>query len=337
MPLEGSFQFVRIPVDANEPIEVLTANKAGGLTDDALVKHAKQYFFAQTGAQQRAAALENASPAERKALAQQVRQQLASSPNVAERLTPLDDDAVLDLIHRNQSQPACDIAALTVPTAGNYFQAVSMYSADNAKAYGMARNERATALMTACGHAGDGVFGDVFVGRAADNEATDVWERMDFTVADADPRAAWCKVARGTGGGGGAGTAAAASLSNLVSQQQGMRISDGGAAGQGDDLYGYNGALPVQETWGTWTQTDDEVELKFALTPGTKAKYCKVAFSRNALKVTVSGTVLLQGTTFDPIELDESTFTLQDEGPTGRELCITIGKSDRRKWSHVVS
>jgi len=98
-----------------------------------------------------------------------------------------------------------------------------------------------------------------------------------------------------------------------------------------------NGAPPVQEPWGTWTQTDDEVELKFAVAAGTKAKYCKVAFARTCLKVMVAGQVLLQGTTFDPVATDECTYTLQDEGSTGRELCVTLGKTETgRTWAFVV-
>uniref|UniRef100_A0A7S3L4D1 CS domain-containing protein n=1 Tax=Amphora coffeiformis TaxID=265554 RepID=A0A7S3L4D1_9STRA len=346
MPLSGTFEFVKIPANASEPIESHKADKAGGLSDDALVKFAKNYFFETTGAKKRARVLENASAAERQVLAAQVRTQLASSGSggdnknstMISRLNEMDDDTVLDMIYRNQSQPSCDISALTVPTAGNNFKAVSMYSADSAKEHGLPRNERATALMVSCGHAAPdgGMYGDVFVGRAADNEATDIWERVDFTVADADPKAAWCETARSSGGGGGSGAAAASSLSNLVQQQQGMKITDGAALHNNNDTtYGYNGAPPVRESWGTWSQTDDEVELKLAVAAGTKAKYCKVNFSRTALKVTVAGNVLLQGTLFDPIALDESTFTLQDEGPTGRELAITLGKSDPRKWSFI--
>ena len=349
MALSGSFTFVKIPATASEPIESHTADKAGGLNDDALVKFAKNYFFEITGAKKRAQVLEEASADERQALAAQVRTQLASSSSssggdsdntMKDRLAQMDNDTVLDMIYRNQSQPSCDISALTVPTSCNNYKAVSMYSADHAKEHGMPRNDRATALMVSCGHAAPdgGIYGDVFVGRAADNEATDIWERVDFTVADADPKAAWCALARSPGGGGGSGAAAASSLSNLVQQQQGMKITDGAAlhnSNNSDTTYGYNGATPVREVWGTWSQTDDEVELKLAVAAGTKAKYCKVNFSRTALKVTVSGNVLLQGTLFDAIALDESTFTLQDEGPTGRELTITLGKTDPRKWSFI--
>ena len=79
MALSGSFTFVKIPATASEPIESHTADKAGGLNDDALVKFAKNYFFEITGAKKRAQVLEEASADERQALAAQVRTQLASS------------------------------------------------------------------------------------------------------------------------------------------------------------------------------------------------------------------------------------------------------------------
>jgi len=336
MPLSGTFQYVLIPADESKPIEILTANKAGGLSDDALVQSAKQYFHELTGAKERSERLSKAGPAERKALASQIRQQLADMS----QLEQMDDDTVLDRIYQSQAQPSCDIMALTIPCSGNNYRAVSMYAADNAQPHGLSNNKRATALMTACGHAAvsGGVFGDVFVGRARDDENADIWERVDFTIEDTDPSAAWCKEARSPGGGGGSGKGAASSLSGLVAQQQqgqNLQVIDSGGQ-QATMLYGYNGAPPVQESWGSWTQTDDEVELKFAVAPGTKAKYCKVSFQRTALKVAVAGQTLLQGTAFDPIATEESTFTLQDEGPTGRELCVTIGKTEPRTWSYVV-
>jgi hypothetical protein len=345
MSLSGSFQYVLIPADASQPIKICSADKSGGLENDLLVKHAKNFFHDLTGSRARAQKMEEAGPEERKALADQIRLQLDSSPDLTDRLKNMDDKSVLDMVYKSQAQPSCDIMALTVPCAGNNFKAVSMYSADSAKQHGLPQNGRATALMTACGHAAvdGGVYGDAFVGRALDNENTDVWARIDFLPADADPGADWCRAARGQGGGGGSGTKAASSLSNLVTQQQfamqgnGNKVQaiDGMPGSETNSLFGLNGAPPVQETWGTWTQTDTEVELKFPVSSGTKSKYCKLNFGRLRLKVTVAGQVLLQGAVFDPIPPDECTFTLQDEG-IGRELCVTLYKTEPRTWSYIV-
>ena len=123
---KGSFQFLLIPADTTRPLEPQTADKAGGLTDDALVKHAKEYFHQLTGAKQRSEAMSKASPAERKALAQQIRNQMSQAGSGGtSRLEELDDEAVLAMVYRNQVNPSCDIMAMTVPVQNNSFQAVS--------------------------------------------------------------------------------------------------------------------------------------------------------------------------------------------------------------------
>ena len=57
---------------------------------------------------------------------------------------------------------------------------------------------------------------------------------------------------------------------------------------------------------------------------------------------------ILEGTTYDPIAIDECTYTLQDmennersgsneSQPQQRELCITIGKVEvGRTWMYIV-
>lgn len=328
-----TFEYVRIPANDASPIVSLHAETKGGLTDDELVKQAKQYFYDHSGAKFRVEQFEKATPDQRKALATQVRQQIMSNEP---QLSQLSDDTVLELMFQSQLRPACDIVALTIPMPGNQYQAVSMYTADTAtyqeNAASLPLNQRAVALITACGHGAREIRGDVFVGRAVDNEQSDEWKRIDFTVADADPSAAWCETARRPGGGGGSGSSSASSLHHLVNQSRTQVISPDAPA----QLLGMNGASPVVEEWGSWTQTDEDVEIKFVVADSVKAKDCKVTFGRTLLKVVVNGGTLLEGTLFDPTEADEGTFTLQDTA-AGRELCITLVKADtNRTWSMVV-
>jgi len=219
-----------------------------------------------------------------------------------------------------QAAPSCEIMAVTVPTKGNQYHAVSMYASDVSQ--NLPLNPRATALMQACGHApppaegkAPGVYGDVFVGRCEDNEQGDVWQRVDMAVSEVqDPEnAAWCAVASSPGGGGGSG-AAAASLSGVMQQT----ISSSGASNC------------------TWEQTDDMVEIKCQVASGTKAKYVKISFGMTSLKVMVAGQTLLQGTTGGAVNVDESTYTLQDSGD-GRELCVLLAKNQPGVvWPHAV-
>jgi hypothetical protein len=121
-------------------------------------------------------------------------------------------------------------------------------------------------------------------------------------------------------------------LNNLVNQSQTQLL----APNAPPPLLGMNGAPPVIEEWGSWTQTDEDVEIKFMVAEHVKAKDCKITFGRNTLKVVVNDDTLLQGTLFDPTEADEGTFTIQNTA-AGRELCITLVKAvTDRTWSMVV-
>lgn len=205
-------------------------------------------------------------------------------------------------------------------------------------------NVRATQLAASCGHVSTRIYGDAFVGRAIDDESTDVWERLDFIASDADPSSDWCRVAAGTGGGGGSGSASSnpASLSSLVGSAMGSNtaVIDGtspAATASADNMFGMNGAS-VAEPWGSWTQNRDEVELKFALEdPNTPSKQVKVNFARNRLKVTVADQPLLEGKLFDIVSVDDCTYTLQTTKDGLRELCVTLSKAQEgRTWTWAV-
>jgi hypothetical protein len=199
-----------------------------------------------------------------------------------------------------------------------------MYAADEWSK--LAFNPRATALMQACGHAAPavegkkpGIYGDAFVGRCYDNEESDEWQRVNLEVSEVlDPLTAeWCVIARTQGGGGGSAAAAAASLSGVMTQAM-------GSSSQSNNV--------------TWSQTDDDVELKFQVAAGTKAKYVKVNFAMNSLKVTVAGQTLIRGMTGGTVAVDDSTFTIQDaQDGDGRELCVILSKlTPGTIWPHAV-
>lgn len=296
--LNSSFIFVRIPASIEEPVEELTASKDGGLEHDELVKHAKEFFRVQAGA---------------------------------------------DYL-------SCDIVAVSIPLPTNDYKAVSLYSNNYDNMEDLPENPRATDLVTACGHSlQKSMRGDVFVGRAHDNEAME-WERVDFLPSEADAKADWCFRTRSSGGGGGHG-GNVSSLSNLVQKQLSVAAGQGKAppqiVGGGADatnsakLYGMDGAPAVAEVWGYWTQSAEEVELKLTVDAGTKAKDCKIIFKRQSLKISVLETVRLEGTLFGTIVPDDCTYTIENvNGGDGdvRELCITLTKAEEGStWSWVSS
>jgi hypothetical protein len=319
--LSGTYKYVFIPANEEAPMEQREGDKSGGLQKDSLVQTAKDFFFHQSGGAARAEALERAPPQEQQAIAQKMRAQiLAENPNAASQLSQMNDEALLELVRSTQASPSCEIIAVTIPTRGNNFHSVSMYASDNWASLPI--NPRATALMQACGHAPPategkppGVYGDVFVGRCQDDEESDIWQRIDLNVSELNDPATqdWCAVARSKGGGGGSG-AAAASLGGIMQQT----VNSSGVS----DC--------------TWSQTEDEVEVKFAVASGTKPKYVKVNFAMNSLKVTVAGQTLLNGKTGGAVNVDESTYTLQDAGDK-RELCVLLAKNTSGvSWPYAV-
>jgi hypothetical protein len=230
--------------------------------------------------------------------------------------------------------PSCDIMALTIPMEGNGFQAVSLYASDTG--VDSTVNERATKLVTACGHnLPDKIRGDVFVGRAEDNEVADVWERRDFTVEDADPTADWCRTARSAGGGGGHGTSGASSLSGILQQQfskNATAVQHATPVSQG--MYGMNGTAAVEEPWGgKWTQHQEEVELKVTVPSNVKPK---IVFKRNQLLI-VFGNKEIKGDLFGAIVPDECTYTIEAMGDDQKEVCITLTKAEEgTTWSWLL-
>jgi hypothetical protein len=209
-----------------------------------------------------------------------------------------------------------------------------MYTADDARIQNLPHNPRATALLTACGHAipteaqqkpsiggppVGGIHGDAFVGRYHDNELEDIWERESMTLKDVDlltnngpvqSYPEWIETALKPGGGGSAN-----SLSNVQTIED-LKIG--------------------QEEKYSWSQNDEEVELRFPVDAGVKGKDCKVNFGRKSLKVTVGGEILLDATLGGDVDVEDSTFTIED-GKDGRELCVTLGKKESYTWRTVAT
>ena len=366
-----SFKYVLIPAVESEPITSYEASKEGGLTNDALSKNAKQYFLEQSGGHKRAEVLEKASDAEKKQIADKIRQQYTGQDATSQQVKGMDDEEIIRLLKIQESQSAsCEITCLTIPTKLNGHTAVSMYGDDHGRTKNRPFNQRATNLMLACGHAfpshnndqggsGDGkpngMYGDMFVGRAIDDEAGDVWERVDMTPEEVDGdlnKLQWCKIARKKGGGGGQGGAAASlskTLQNFQKQQGGGRKSNSSAAiANGEatekDNNGNEDDDDDEKTY-SWTQSNDEVELKFVVPKETKTKNVKIKFGNKSIKVSLTGIaceqeILCDGETWDQIDVEGSTFTLQDEPsaqPTGRELCVSLEKQNAgQTWNYAI-
>jgi hypothetical protein len=141
----------------------------------------------------------------------------------------------------------------------------------------------------------------------------------------------WIRIALKKGGGGGHGGSAASlsnTLSNIGKSNNGANLGTGALAtepgeNQGDGF--------------SWSQTDEEVEIKIKVAKNIKAKHVKVKFGKKSLKVTSAGQTLIDGETWAEFSMDDSTFTIQDDEESGgRELCITLGKKEMETWNYAV-
>lgn len=319
---KSSFKYVLIPADSTVPVENKTGDRSGGLANDELVRSAKDYFFESSGGAAKVSAWQKATPEQRHAVAQQWRK------HQKDQIINMTDDQIINYIQATQTSPSCEIMALTVPTRGNDYHAVSMYTSDHSSENEI-KNVRASQLLLDCGHRlpetesrpEAGIYGDVFVGRCYDNEQDEDegWKRLDFTDKDLDSNSDWIKIAKSTNGGGGSGTSNAASLSGTMNQMN-MNSST-----QNDESLGYK-----------WEQTEEEVEIRFTVAADVKAKAVQIKFQHSSLSVKVSGEVLAEGATGGAVIVDECTYTLQDDANNKRELCVILIKNDGRVWAHAV-
>ena len=168
-----SFKFVLVPDDLNDPVVERLGDGTRAVTD--FVDEIRPDLVKKSG--EPTAAL---------------REAIESGALSAEQMSQID---------LMQLSGSCDILACTVPTPTNEHTAVSMYH----NPHSTTPNDRATALAHACGHTAAEIRGDAFVSRIIDNEAADVWKRIDISADEVETTAEWVKASRLKNGGGGHG------------------------------------------------------------------------------------------------------------------------------------
>ena len=95
------FKYVFIPANDSKPIELREGDKSGGLNDDVLSKPAKRYFFENSDKGARSAALNDATPEQRRVLADQLREEVKAASTTspyASQMAALDDDALIGIM-----------------------------------------------------------------------------------------------------------------------------------------------------------------------------------------------------------------------------------------------
>ena len=229
-----------------------------------------------------------------------------------------------------------EITPLVCPTISNGYTGVSMYTDDKSRIRGTSvLNAAATRIARECGHGGVEIYGDAFVGRYVDNEREDVWVRVDFGIGDVED-GGWRRRACEPGGGGGGGGG--------EDGKQGQIMADAAGGGNvldlGDATVAKGKRSEDKETDSlTWNQTSDEVEIIYkGVPPSCRSSDVDVVFAREYLEVRVRG-----GRDYGRRKLggmvvkDECTWTIQDGGKGGRELCVTLAKREEGEmWGECV-
>jgi len=313
-----SFVCVRIPADEASAVEELRHSKSGGLEKDALRQLAEETFDndathgLDSSGQREAALAEMIKQGMSSERANEALDQLVSNKTAAGGAARLGNSV--------------EIVCVGLATAQNHYRGVSMYCDGNASFKpSLPVNKRATKLAQAAGHGDRIVYGDAFFGRAHDDESCE-WERVDFSLADTEPGAAWVREAAAHNTGRDMLKYSTSGSMQAYSQQMsggGSSSAEGGAA---------------QQEGSGWTQTSDEVEVRYRVPQGTTSKQLKVAFTRTTLHISRKDAVALDAVPdkmqqpggvalYDEVIAGDSTWCL-DAG----ELVVTLAKARATRW-----
>jgi hypothetical protein len=317
-----SFKYVCIPEDINVPLKQLSASKSGGLENDFLRKEAEQ-FFATAGAidksMQRAAVVEQL------------------------KAKGIDPAKISDVLNRGAGDgliASVEIITLSLPTVQNKFVSISLYCDANSayKAGGPVANVRATELVRACGHKSMVVMGTCFLGKALDDERLE-WSRLDMHVEECSIDSSWVQAsAKANVGKNLDGYSTSGALNATMQQQQ----QHSGPA-SGSKAVEPRGEF-TEEAKFSWSQTEDEVEIRMKIPEGLTTKQLSVLFAQTSVCVTKKNAGTGPGTEVpgldarfqqqDPqpqlhgrINVSESSWSVAEEHE-GRILTITLCKAN---------
>ncbi|XP_037116860.1 nudC domain-containing protein 2 [Syngnathus acus] len=74
-----------------------------------------------------------------------------------------------------------------------------------------------------------------------------------------------------------------------------------------------SGLVPCQTSWGSWSQTMEEVFIEVNVPPGTSAKEVKCHLGTRDIELNVKGIEIIKGKFFGATVSDEATWTLEDK------------------------
>lgn len=312
------FKCVFVPVDDSLPLKELSLSKEGGLEKDALRLLAEEHFSASGDAIDREAQISEAKA------------QLASSGV---------DPSSVDFSNMSRMGSSVEIVTVSVATPANGYNSVVLYCDANRSFKSLRSNVRATRLLQEAGHTEALIHGDCFFGRALDDERIE-WERLDFSIEDLNSDASWVRAAKAANAGKNLSAyTSTGALKMIQQQQQHQQNSNSQETGcvKGDE----------SQNEMSWSQTSDEVELRFNVPTSLTSKDIKVVIGAKKLAINVvnsdvtpippsferfvgNGIEL-----YNTVSVGDSTWSLMTEGKDKKVLCVTLSKAVNVTWPTV--
>lgn len=313
------FQYIFIPADISREIEQRSASKDGGLENDALRRSAEEHF------EENPEEIDHVS--EKRATADALVQQGVDASKISE---------IMETIGGKRIGSNVEIVTVAVANASNKFIGVSMYSDGHIAFKPKASiNKRASKLLRNCGHDTD-VKGDAFVGRAFDDEREE-WVRLDFLLSDLDDQESWISDTKAANTGRNMGAYRTSGAMKKI-------IQPGGGSDSEDTSM--QPEASVDNSYLSWNQTADEVEIRFELANDLSAKQLTVVISSTTVRISLKSDEPLAnvGSKFQAAEgaplfgrivKDDSSWSVSVEGNI-KVLCLTLIKADSSNWKSIL-
>ena len=250
-------------------------------------------------------------------LEQNAAQTLASS--IGDRENPL--TVTRESLAQVAQQASIETFDLVHATEANNHEAVKIYLDEVGMLKRLPLNSRATKLAEKAGYNPPPQFyGDVFLARVYETGRNGSIHRrpLPLALSEVSLDSPWLRDA---------------AMHNLEYQAQMDRITGRTSQNiQQPAIAGTEG--PKDEGCYSWTQTEEELEVKVELPLETNSKSIKVNFRANELQITCMDISLTLGL-FERVDVDGCTWTLESNG-TSKSLVATMEKQEPAYWPRII-
>jgi CS domain len=296
-----SISYVLLPADTSKPLQELTfpsplLEQGGVATSDPLAEHLRA-AFKQKGDRADLSLLQKGTT--------DLFLGSAGAP------TTVSDAALQEVA----AQGNVEVFALVHGCPSNDFTTVNIYLDEAGMLKRLPLNPRATNYAKVAGfNPPPQFYGDVFLGRV---QRKPFVRQLSFCVGeDTAMDAAWLRKAADA---------------NLEHQLAKNRLT--GRNERQPDIAGQDGKEKVEEGY-SWTQTEEELELNFALPVEASSKEIHVKFGQQLIQVEFQKKSLSVVKLFQRVDVDSGTWVLE-KAADKRKLVVTVEKTEEGFWPRI--